>query len=300
MGCGERLLGVADDAVDRTAPIILLSPAKTLDFTSTPLDGVGARETLQPTAPRYLSRAHELAAAVRRLDPARIRDVFDVSEALATEVIERFRRWSGAGAGPISTQPSDGPPAAAPAIRVFGGEAFKAFDAATLEPDDLEHAQRRLRIFSGLYGVLRPLDLIEPHRLDFETPLVGPWGPTVYHAWRDRLRSDICAEAIEYAAASGREAVLFNLASAEYARVLPTGGPCRVVSVSFKVRAGDRLRTVAVFAKQARGLMARWLVTRRIDSPDELRSFHLAGWRFRADLSGTDAPVFVREAVSPS
>lgn len=287
--------------------ITLISPAKTLDFLSPPPAGIGSRAELEPGIPRYLDRARELAAAVAKLDPAEIGRVFGVGERIAHEVVERYARWSGTEDTPNSPRQDDALPTALPVLQVLRGEAFKALDAASLIPEDLAWAQERLRIFSGLYGILRPLDLIEPYRLDFETPLAGPWGPTVYHLWREWLGTDICREAGSAVpdggtgealrgrtASDGPGPVLLNLASAEYARALPSAGRCRVVTVSFKIENGEKLRTVGVYAKQARGLMARWIITNRIDTPEAIPAFDLGGWRYRADLSGADEAVFVR------
>jgi len=275
---------------------VFLSPAKTLDFASPPLAGIGSQAEQEPTVPRYLDQARDLAAAVRELDAAEIGRVFGVSERIAAEVVERYAQWSGAD-GALSRP--------APALQVLRGEAFKALDAASLAAEDLARAQERLRIFSGLYGILRPLDLIEPYRLDFETPLAGSWGPTVYHLWREWLGAEICREVADGASdgasddaadgvAGAMQPVLLNLASAEYARALPSDGPCRVVTAAFKIRKNNTLRTVGVYAKQARGLMARWIITERVDTPEALPTFDLDGWRYREDLSGADELVFVR------
>lgn len=268
--------------------ITLLSPAKTLDFRSPPLAGIGSRAELEPTVPRYLDRARDLAAAVRVLDAEALRRVFGVSEKIAAEVVERYAQWSGAD-GALSRT--------APALQVLRGEAFKALDAASLAAEELARAQERLRIFSGLYGILRPLDLIEPYRLDFETPLAGSWGPTVYHLWREWLGAEICREVADVAsdgAAGAMQPVLLNLASTEYARALPSHGPCRVVTVTFRIEKNGKLRTIGVYAKQARGLMSRWVITNRIDTPEAIPAFDLDGWRYREDLSGADELVFVR------
>lgn len=286
--------------------ITILSPAKTLEFGSAPLARDDTGRSLTPTIPQFLDDAHELSRAVKTLGHASVRNLFKISEEIAAEVVDSYARWSGA------TEHDEEKTAARAALRVFRGEAYRALDAATLTGKEIKYAQRNLRILSGLYGLLRPLDLIERYRLDFATPLAGAWGPSVYHYWKENLAPYLCEEArrVALADAPGSTPAIVNLASAEYARVLrapgcrtgrlgtTTGGstPCRVITVTFKEESAGALRTVGVYAKRARGLMARWIITRRIETPGSLTRFNEERYRFRADLSNENESVFTRSA----
>ncbi len=267
--------------------IIILSPAKTQSFEDDTFPGVEAEQSrlgVPGTDPVFLERSADLVRLLRSLDEVQIKALFRVSDEIAAETLRRIHVWRGALGGS----------GALPAIQVLRGEAFRAFDARTLSVADLRWAGNRLRIFSGLYGLLRPMDLIEPYRLDAQTRLENPYGPTVFHAWRDAVGSRIAAEL--GGSLPDRGGVVLNLASGEYARLLTHPGlKGRVVTATFKEQNGDARKIVGVYAKRARGLMARWIVRSRIVSPGQIDGFHEEGYALAPDLSCETERVFVRE-----
>lgn len=294
--------------------IACISPAKTM----TDPAGPGASRDSAPhgTAP-FMDRSRELVTALRSMDADDIRRLFRVSERVAERVLHDLAVWSGAcppagrdggadgavdvgPAGPPGggRDPSSGSSAAAAraaasrcaaALHLFDGEQFRALEAETLAPEAREWAQDHLIILSGLYGALRPFDAVERYRLDYETPLAGPWGRTVFDAWRTTVPAWLAARVGESAGAP----VIVNLASGEYARILPRDR-VRVVDVQFLDGSGGRLRTVGVYAKRARGRFARWLCEERPDDLDALRAFDADGYRLDADRGGPDTFVFAR------
>ena len=245
--------------------IAIISPAKTLDY-ETPLPD------LTPTTPRFAGEADRLAAAASHLTQKKLSELMHISPALAKLNADRFRDFA------------DAPER--PAMFAFAGDVYTGLDASTLEPEALPFAQEHLRMLSGLYGLLRPLALMRPYRLEMGTR----WGPRVKKLtdwWGDRIAGALA----EDVAAEGSGVVL-NLASQEYwAAVdgrLPAG--VRVVAVDF--RDGDRF--VSFHAKKARGLMARWMIEHRITDIEAMKGFDSAGYAYDADASTADQWRFAR------
>ncbi len=245
--------------------IAIISPAKTLDY-ETPLPD------LTPTTPRFAAEADRLAAAASHLTQKKLSELMHISPALAKLNADRFRDFA------------DAPER--PALFAFAGDVYTGLDAGTLEPEALPFAQDHLRMLSGLYGLLRPLDLMRPYRLEMGTR----WAPRVKKLtdwWGDRIAGALA----EDVAADGSGVVL-NLASQEYwAAVdgrLPAG--IRVVAVDF--RDGDRF--VSFHAKKARGLMARWMIEHRITDIEAMKGFDSAGYAYDADASTADQWRFAR------
>ncbi len=249
--------------------IILLSPAKTLDFTS-PAPEVS-------TEPRFAREAASIARAAAKLSPAELKGLMHISDKLAELNAERFRTFRKA-------EPR-------PAIRAFAGDVYRGFDAASVDEDTLAYAQDHLRILSGLYGVLRPLDGLRPYRLEMGTAwapsggrLVEHWGRKVVKAVLDDLKQD----------GSG---VIMNLASNEYFAAvgphLPRKG-VRLVSPDFRVRTAKGLQFQSFTAKVARGTLARWLCEERVEDPNALPAFDRDGWTYDEVGSTADRPLFVR------
>lgn len=252
--------------------IILLSPAKTLDL-DTPF-------AEQPTEARFAADAKRIARAAAKLGPARLAELMHISPALAELNARRFKQFGGA--------------EERPAIRMFAGDVYRGFDAVSADTDTLAFAQDHLRILSGLYGVLRPLDGIRPYRLEMGTgwspktdKLTDHWGSRVARAVLGDLRED----------GSG---TILNLASKEYYAAvgphLPRNG-VRVIAPDFRVRTAKGLQFASFTAKVARGSMARWACEERIADPAALPHFAADGWCFLADGSTPDRPLFVREAA---
>lgn len=257
--------------------LCLLSPAKSLDLDS-PLT------TTLHTEPRLLTQTAALAERLRSLSAGQLRELMGISNELAELNARRYADF---------TLPQPG--TARPAVLTFDGDVYRGLRARERFCEaDLEQAQQTLRILSGLYGLLRPLDRIQPYRLEMGTRLTTDQGRGLYPFWSESV-SELLAADLE---ASPGEPVVVNLASTEYARVVDTARlPGRVVSPRFEDpdRSG-RYRVVSFLAKRARGEMAAWLVQQRVESTDRLRDFATAGYRYHPDSSTPEVPVFRRQA----
>lgn len=247
--------------------IAVISPAKTLDF-NTPLPPVKA------TRPRFAEEATALARSAARLPQKRLRALMGISAALAKLNHHRFVGFDDA--------------EARPALFAFAGDVYRGFDVASLDGAAVDYAQDHVRMLSGLYGLLRPLDAIRPYRLEMGVR----WAPR-----RDRL-TDWWGDRVAKALATDLDAegsgVLLNLASNEYWAAVEgrLSASARVIAVDF--RDGDDRRFISFNAKQARGAMARWLVEHRVVAPDDMRAFDDNGYRYVADESDADRWRFVR------
>lgn len=256
--------------------LLMLSPAKRLDF-DTPVPAALWRAT---TEPAFVDRAAELIDVLRRLDPAEVAVRMHLSDPLAALNVARWSAWQRVADRRNSK----------PAILAFDGDVYQGLQAGTLTRPALAWAQRHLLILSGLYGVLRPLDRLQPYRLEMGTALATDRGRDLYAFWGDTL-----AEAIDQRLTSQRPAVLVNLASAEYARaVLRPALKARVVECVFEDWSQGRWRVLGLLAKRARGRMARWIIDERIDSPRRLVEFDGDGYAFDRAGSGPDRLVFRR------
>lgn len=253
--------------------IILLSPAKDL-AAEVP---AGIRNTTQPA---LLEHSAPLIAKLRTYTPRKLAGLMELSDKLAELNHSRYLQWT----------PEHTASTSRPAAFVFNGEAYKGLDVRSLAADDLRFSQHHLRILSGLYGLLRPLDLIQDHRLEMGTPLPVARKKDLYAYWGDRIADRIKEEL----AAHGSNVVL-NLASAEYfkaARASTLG--VRVVTPVFKDKGPGGYRTVMVFAKHQRGAMARYAIQHRLLEPEPLKAYDGDGYRFSAvDSTATDW-VFLR------
>jgi uncharacterized protein len=258
--------------------LALLSPAKKLDFDPAP-DGVPR------TRPRLIAQAEQLLVTARAQSPDDLARLMSLSPALAELNFERFQGFS------TSRRATRGRKQAALA---FAGDVYQGLRAASMTAKALEFAQDHLRILSGLYGLLRPLDLIQPYRLEMGTRLANPRGPDLYAFWGDRIR-----EALARDLRGHQRSVIVNLASQEYARAarLPELS-VRVVTPQFKERRGGKTVVISFSAKRARGTMARFIVDRRIDRPEGLLRFDQDGYALDEGLSDDDTWVFVRDPPS--
>ena len=256
--------------------LIVLSPAKTLDFSTEPV-------TRAHTEPALLEHSAALVERLRDFDEAAIAALMDISPALAALNAERFRQWQ-----PPFTEAN-----ARQAVLAFAGDVYEGLQAATLGDEGLRWAQQHLRILSGLYGVLRPLDLIQPYRLEMGTRLGNPRGRDLYAFWGERIATQL-REAMP---ASG-EPVLVNLASDEYFRAVrvPVLG-CPVVQPVFQERRGATWKIISFSAKRARGTMTRFAVEQRVDRAEGLKDFDRDGYRFDAAASDAQTWYFRREAA---
>jgi uncharacterized protein len=255
--------------------LTVISPAKRLNDLAGPLPN-----GLAPSLPAFTTEANRLVRIARGLSVAELQDLMDISEPLARLNADRFRSYR---ARPDASH-------LAPAAFLFAGDTYQGLDAPSLDGDALRWAQDRLRILSGLYGLLRPLDAIQPYRLEMGSRLANPKGTTLYAFWGDRL-----SRALVAAAAGAGTDTLVNCASEEYFGAVDRRRlKLRVVTPVFLEEKGNEVRVVSFFAKQARGAMARFLVQNRVTDSADLAAFDARGYRHRADLSEPDRPVFLR------
>lgn len=255
--------------------LIVVSPAKSLDFESQLV-------TDRHTEPRLTNRAAELVDVLASKTPDDLEALMSISPKLAETNFERFADWRS------DVTPETG----RAAVLAFAGDTYRGLEAGSFSTRDFTRAQKTLRILSGLYGVLRPLDLIQPYRLEMGTKLRTAAGDTLYDYWGGTV-TEVLAD--DLAASPGAKA-LVNLASNEYfSAVDPDGLGGRVITPRFLDTTDDGdTRVMGMFAKQARGAMARWMITERVDTLRALPNFDLLGYRHAPDLSDDDAPAFVR------
>jgi uncharacterized protein len=260
--------------------LIVLSPAKSLDYES-------RLATRKHSQPELVERAAELAGIMAAKSPAELAQMMEISRPLAELNFERFQDW----------EPTFAPANARAAILAFNGDVYLGLDApGTFSERDYTHAQKTLRILSGLYGVLRPLDLIRPYRLEMGSRLATPAGRTLYDYWGDEITRTL-AGAIHH---SPGAKVLVNLASKEYfGAVRPPVLGVPVISPTFLDGRDGDYQTIGFFAKRARGAMAGWIITNRIRSARALRDFDGLGYRFDPGRSSVARPVFVRSGPPP-
>ncbi|MGR3796393.1 peroxide stress protein YaaA [Vannielia sp. SX4] len=252
--------------------LIVISPAKRLDWQ--PRD-------LAQTAPAFPEDAAKLARAGAKLSRPALQKLMGISPDLAKLNQDRFRAFS----------PEPEAEATRPAAFAFAGDTYTGLEAASLDPDELDWAQDHLRILSGLYGLLRPRDAIQPYRLEMGSRLKVGRNPSLYAHWGDRLAKALTAQA----EALGTD-TLVNCASQEYfGAVDPKAlGGLTVTTPRFLEEKPGGPKQVSFFAKQARGAMARFIIQNRLQSATALESFDTGGYRFRPDLSEPGAPTFSR------
>lgn len=257
--------------------LILLSPAKAMNFAPPPV-------TAPLTRPGLEADTAQLATAARRLSVAQIRSLMDLSEKLAVLNRERFQAFDPEAEGALQ------------AAFAFNGDVYAGLKARELDPDALAWAQDHVRILSALYGVLKPLDGIQPYRLEMGSPLRTRRGKTLYAFWGDRLGRALAAEL------EGRaDPVVVNAASQEYASAVDRKAlGARVVDVRFEEEKDGRSKIISFFAKRARGALARFAIDNRIERADDLRAFDRDGYRFQAGESSADLWVFSRPQPAPA
>jgi cytoplasmic iron level regulating protein YaaA (DUF328/UPF0246 family) len=254
--------------------LFLLSPAKTLDY-DTPL-----RTAHEPTMPSFLPRSAELIKLLKTQSVADIAALMHLSEPLSALNVERYAAWS-----PRFTDANSRPAALA-----FDGDVYDGLKAPTLNDADLAWAQDHLCILSGLYGVLRPLDRMQPYRLEMGTALPTARGATLYDYWGDTL-----AEHLNERLAADASPVIVNLASNEYFRAVRRKVlKARVVECVFEDWKNGQYKVISFFAKRARGLMARHAIKKKIATPKGLEKFNADGYRFDPAASQPDRLVFRR------
>lgn len=254
--------------------LAILSPAKTLDFDS-PLT------TDQHSAPEFTKESKALIKTLRQLEPSDIGSLMGISDKLATLNHDRYAHWSAK---------FDDASGARASLLAFKGDVYLGLDAQTLSKRDFTWAQKRLRVLSGLYGLLRPLDRIHPYRLEMGTALRNTAGKDLYEFWGGKV-----TQALNEALSGQRSKVLINLASNEYYKVVQAQNiDGRIVTINFKEWRRDAYRFVSFSAKKARGLMARYMIDQRAERADDLKAFDVEGYAFNEELSSREEWIFTR------
>ena len=252
--------------------LVVISPAKSLDMD--PVDVV-------PTQPEFQGDAVRLSKTARNLTLTQLRGLMSISDDLARLNRDRFKAFA---ADPSAE-------ATKPAALAFNGDTYQGLEAKTLTQEDLNWAQDHLGILSGLYGVLRPLDAIQPYRLEMGSRLKTRRGKSLYDYWGDTI-----AKALNARAAEVETDTLINCASQEYFGAADRKAlKLRVITPQFMELKDDRPRIVSFFAKRARGAMARFIIENRVTDPEGIKAFNSGGYAYDPDLSDGDKWVFVRD-----
>lgn len=254
--------------------LIVVSPAKNLDYES-PL---ATEEFTQPT---LLEHSQQLIEVCKKLTPADISSLMGVSDKIAGLNAARFGEW---------TQPFS-PENARQAVLAFNGDVYTGLDAASFSDADFQFAQTHLRILSGLYGLLKPLDLMQAYRLEMGTKLANDRGTNLYQFW-----GDIITDEVNNALAAQGDDVLVNLASTEYFKsVKKKQFNGTIITPSFKDWKNGQYKMISFFAKKARGLMARYIIQNQVTNIEQLKAFDLAGYGYSEEFSKGNEIVFTRK-----
>ncbi|MDN2480345.1 peroxide stress protein YaaA [Vibrio agarivorans] len=254
--------------------LIVVSPAKTLDYES-PL------ATERYTQPELVEHSAELIKECRKLTPSDVSALMKVSDKIAGLNVARFEQWS-----ETFTQEN-----ARQAILAFKGDVYTGLEAESLDDDGFDYAQKHLRMLSGLYGLLKPLDLMQPYRLEMGTRLANERGTNLYQFW-----GDIITNKLNEAISEQGDNVLINLASNEYFKaVKPKQLDATVITPVFKDCKNGQYKVISFYAKKARGMMARYIIDNKVDSIEALTQFDVAGYYFSEEESSDKELVFKRE-----
>lgn len=255
--------------------LMLISPAKSLDFAS-PL------VTNRFTQPELLAYSQRLINELKQLSPPDLEQLMHISPALALLNMSRFNDWQ---------QPFT-PDNARPALLAFTGDVYQGMQAASFTEEDFSFAEKHLRILSGLYGLLKPLDLIQAYRLEMGTPFANQAGKNLYEFW-----GGVITDAVNNALHEQHDNVLINLASNEYFKSVKTKelSGVRVITPVFKDLKGGQYKVISFHAKKARGMMAAFVIKNRLNQPEQLKDFSVGGYYFSAEQSRADEWVFLRD-----
>lgn len=255
--------------------LIVVSPAKSLDYES-PLT------TESGTRPQFMQQSEMLIERLRDFSPPEVGELMGISDKLADLNFGRYLSWK-----PRATKKN-----ARPAVLAFKGDVYIGLQAETFSQADLDYAQEHMRILSGLYGLLRPLDMMQPYRLEMGTKLSTERGKNLYDFWGDQI-----TEALNKQLKKTESPVLLNLASNEYfSAVKPKLIAGELVSPVFKDYKSGQYKIISFFAKKARGAMSRWVIQNRIEDPDQLPKFDVDGYRYSEAESKPGKPTFLRDA----
>ena len=250
---------------------ILLSPAKSLNFKSN-------LPTEIHSEPCFLKEANFLNSILKSKNPAEISEMMHISSSLGELNYERFQEWS--------TEPSKGD--ARQAIYAFSGDVYKGIDSYTIKKDKIDFLQKSVRILSGHYGLLKPLDLIQPHRLEMGTNMSFKSYKNLYEFWKKQVSLELNEQLSE------NEPVL-NLASNEYFKVIDSKViDSQIYSANFKQYRDGDFKTIAIYSKKARGLMTRFIIDNQIETIEEIKIFNYDGYMFNNELSSGKDFIFTR------
>ena len=251
--------------------LIVISPAKTLDFETAP-------STEKCSQPRFLPQSQQLISELKNLSTADIAKLMKLSDKLAALNMARFHTWQ----KPFNLEN------AKQALLAFKGDVYTGLDADTLDVAGLDFAQQHLRILSGLYGVLRPLDLMQAYRLEMGTKFANVKGKDLYQFWGSQLRESLESEL--------KDGVLINLASNEYFKAVEAKKlKARIITPVFKDWKNGQYKIISFYAKKARGLMSRYIIDHSINEPEHIKDFDTEGYRFSPEMSQADEWVFLRD-----
>jgi cytoplasmic iron level regulating protein YaaA (DUF328/UPF0246 family) len=257
--------------------LIVLSPAKTLDYETPAITDVS-------TKPDFIKRSAELIDILKQMSPDRIASLMHISDPLAALNAGRFAAWSTRFTSKNAKQ----------AMLAFNGDVYEGLNAATFNDKQLTYAQSHIRILSGLYGLLRPLDLMQPYRLEMGTKLANPAGKDLYAFWGDTV-----TQALNQQIAERKATALINLASGEYFKsVRPKLLTAPVITPVFLDWKSGNYKVISFYAKRARGLMARYAATKGIVRPQALKAFDVDGYAFDEGSSDAQSWVFKRRVAA--
>lgn len=255
--------------------LIVLSPAKIQNFKE-------QNYTFEPTLPSYLKEASSLIRLIKQLSTSELSQLLQINNKLTQINLDRYLHWH----LPFSKTN------AKPAALVFDGEVFRGLNFESLTNDQVAYAGNNLILLSGLYGCLKPTDLIQPYRLEVSSTLNNKHGKDLYAFWRDKITSYIKTQ-MNHSDAGTR--ILLNLASAEYFKAIDTKKlKCRIIDIEFYEYKDDQFKQIVIYTKKARGMMARYVIENQIEDPELLKGFDKAGYWFHPELSTENKLAFVR------
>jgi cytoplasmic iron level regulating protein YaaA (DUF328/UPF0246 family) len=255
--------------------IVVISPAKKQEFSNKQIT-----LPVTPEQPKFKQEAFELASRCSKYRPEELQNLMNVSENIAELNYNRFQNFS----EEFNSSNS------APALYVFKGDVYSAMQPEKYAGEELEFAREQLRILSGLYGLLKPLDLMQPYRLEMSTKLPNSAGQNLYKYWSEKITKELEGEL-----ALHNNKYIINLASTEYSSVIDRNNfKYPVIDIDFKQERSSKLKTIAILAKKARGMMADYMVANKITSIEELKHFDLDGYKFSSELSSDNKLIFVK------
>ena len=254
--------------------IIVLSPAKTLDYE---FEANG-----RYSVPAFLNQSTKLIGQLKKKEPKDIASLMGLSDKLATLNYDRYQSWTASKKTSFDSKPS---------MLVFKGDVYQGLQAEDLTVKEMDFAQKHVRILSGLYGILRPLDLMKPYRLEMGTKLQTAQGKNLYEFWGNKVQKNVLEELKKQ-----KSDLLINLASKEYFTVLgKLPEELNVVSPTFKDYKNGKYKIISFYAKKARGLMARWIIQNKVTDFEDLIKFNLDGYKYSKAESTATTPVFLRK-----